>query len=375
MPEIVQTMRILHITPWFPEQDDPYHGIFIERHVQSLHRPEIENTVVHLAVHLPGTNRRSHIEKNTHHIHYTLPFKSWRLAEWVYIRMLRKKLIELHAKENYTHVCFHIAYPALMGYARIASLLPQKKLIIEHWSAYHFNFHSNKIPHRLRSLFNHHIRLVTVSKKLGDDIAAFCGTKISYTVLPNVVDTSCFHFASSHGESTGNQNKINLLMHAFWKEPKQPMEVLKEFTNEPASDFILTITGYGPLWEKMMAYAVEHKINHRVIFVENASPQKIAELMQLADAFVLPTSYETFSVVTAEALCCGCPVIVSETGALPELVTDENGILKSKNESWLDAFNRFRNRSFDRKNISESAAEKFSARSVGDQFINILNSL
>jgi glycosyltransferase involved in cell wall biosynthesis len=164
-------------------------------------------------------------------------------------------------------------------------------------------------------------------------------------------------------------------MHAFWKEPKQPMEVLKEFTNEPASDFILTITGYGPLWEKMMAYAVEHKINHRVIFVENASPQKIAELMQLADAFVLPTSYETFSVVTAEALCCGCPVIVSETGALPELVTDENGILKSKNESWLDAFNRFRNRSFDRKNISESAAEKFSARSVGDQFINILNSL
>ena len=36
---------------------------------------------------------------------------------------------------------------------------------------------------------------------------------------------------------------------------------------------------------------------------------------------------ETFSCVTAEALCAGLPVVATRAGALPELVSAENGIL------------------------------------------------
>ena len=40
-----------------------------------------------------------------------------------------------------------------------------------------------------------------------------------------------------------------------------------------------------------------------------------------ADVFILPTEYEeAFSLATAEALACGVPVIVSNRGALNELV-------------------------------------------------------
>ncbi len=375
MPEFIEGMRILHITPWFPEPGDPYHGIFIQRHIEALQRPGITNTVLHLAVHLPGIKRRSFTENNIHHEHKTIALHSWRLLEWWYFRLLRKKLKELEARENYTHVCFHIAYPALVNYPRIASLLPEKKILIEHWSAYHFNFNSTNKPHRLSVLFDHQIPLITVSNTLGNDISKFCKRKIEFKVIPNVVDTGCFYYSPTETFEVIKSDLINLLMHAFWKEPKLPFEVLQDLNTGEDLRIHLTITGGGPMWETMKAYVQENRLSDRVTFIENAPSVKIAGLMRHADGFLMPSGYETFSVVTAEALCCGCPVIVADAGALRELVTPENGIIKSRSESWLDAIAAFRERIFDRQKISESTSQKFSSQNVGDQLVKMFNSL
>jgi len=54
---------------------------------------------------------------------------------------------------------------------------------------------------------------------------------------------------------------------------------------------------------------------------------KIAGILQDSDYFVHPSEFETFSVVTAEALMTGTPAIVANNTALPELVT-------RKMDSW-----------------------------------------
>ncbi len=51
-------------------------------------------------------------------------------------------------------------------------------------------------------------------------------------------------------------------------------------------------------------------------------------LYELADAFVLPTSYETFSLVTFEAAASGLPILVTPVNGPRELIEDgENGFL------------------------------------------------
>jgi glycosyltransferase involved in cell wall biosynthesis len=44
--------------------------------------------------------------------------------------------------------------------------------------------------------------------------------------------------------------------------------------------------------------------------------------MAEADAFCLPSLYEGFGLTALEAMACGAPVVVSDRGALPEVVAD-----------------------------------------------------
>src|SRR4029077_20340556 len=51
-------------------------------------------------------------------------------------------------------------------------------------------------------------------------------------------------------------------------------------------------------------------------------------LYELADAFVLPPSYETFSLVTFEAAASGLPILVTPVNGVRELIDDgRNGFM------------------------------------------------
>lgn len=54
---------------------------------------------------------------------------------------------------------------------------------------------------------------------------------------------------------------------------------------------------------------------------------QLAEFYTMADVCMNTTQYETFGMVTAEAICCGTPAVVYNNTATPELVDDGCGII------------------------------------------------
>ena len=66
----------------------------------------------------------------------------------------------------------------------------------------------------------------------------------------------------------------------------------------------------------------------------------VAALMASADAFCLPSLFEGFGLPALEAMACGAPVVVSNRGALPEVVADGGLVVDPDPEAVSDAILR-----------------------------------
>jgi glycosyltransferase involved in cell wall biosynthesis len=60
----------------------------------------------------------------------------------------------------------------------------------------------------------------------------------------------------------------------------------------------------------------------RVTIVGRVSQPELARWYRRAQVLVAPSLYEGFGLPAAEAMACGIPVVVSDGGALPEVVAD-----------------------------------------------------
>ncbi len=87
------------------------------------------------------------------------------------------------------------------------------------------------------------------------------------------------------------------------------------------SDRQLAIVGSGRDQEylaSLHSLTDELDISEDVVFVGGVPLEETVPFYQGADAFVYPSLNETFGLPILEAMACGCPVVTSDTSAMPE---------------------------------------------------------
>lgn len=74
--------------------------------------------------------------------------------------------------------------------------------------------------------------------------------------------------------------------------------------------------------EELGYFCEQEKISEKVVFLDYIEEDHLTPLYHLAQMMVLPSFYEGFGLPVLEAMSCGCPVVASSAGSLPEICGD-----------------------------------------------------
>jgi glycosyltransferase involved in cell wall biosynthesis len=207
-------------------------------------------------------------------------------------------------------------------------------------------------PSRETWLFEAHVKLARLLKRRGEgptyarnDPTVFVGVSEGVaeemrehyprfaervTTIHNGVDTSAFAPGRHAQRAREERERLALapgaLTFAFVGSEWGRKGLEAAIRALPAApDWTLLVVGNGDR-ERYGAIAQDLGVASRVRFVGVRSD--VAVIYELADAFVLPSSYETFSIVTFEAAASGLPVLATPVSGVRELIADgENGYL------------------------------------------------
>ena len=90
------------------------------------------------------------------------------------------------------------------------------------------------------------------------------------------------------------------------------------------------------VWQRPQQFISRLGRTHKVLFVETAAPDsELAALLGGAELFIYPSRYEGFGIPPLLAMALGTPCVVSDAGALPEVVGEAATLFPSGDAAAL----------------------------------------
>ena len=196
----------------------------------------------------------------------------------------------------------------------------------------------------------------------------------NFRIVPNVVDTDFFTIGKK--EHSGLKNIIHVS--CFEDKSKNISGMLRAIKNlsEKRNDFICRMVGDGMDKKMLEKYAAELGIlNKTVVFEGLKEGNELKEIYASADFMIMFSNYETMSVVIAEGFSAGLPVVSTNVGGVPEVVSKDKGILISANDevafekaiiTMLDNYSNY-----DKQKLRQFAIDNYSVDVIGSSFCEI----
>ncbi|MFB5945700.1 N-acetyl-alpha-D-glucosaminyl L-malate synthase BshA [Albibacterium profundi] len=171
--------------------------------------------------------------------------------------------------------------------------------------------------------------VTAVSENLKKDTLAHFNISKDIKVIPNFIDLSRFSLKPrDHFKRAIAPEEERIIIHTSnFRKVKRTADVIRIFKkiNEKIPSKLLMV-GDGPERANNERICRELEICHDVRFL--GKQDAIEEILSVSDLFLMPSESESFGLAALEAMACKVPVIATNVGGLPELVTQgESGFM------------------------------------------------
>jgi glycosyltransferase involved in cell wall biosynthesis len=180
-----------------------------------------------------------------------------------------------------------------------------------------------------------------------------------------------------------NKNTVDFICVARLVKFKRIDVLLKAFKmllDKTGINGRLTIAGTGYMESELKELAGQLNIVNNVKFSGYVPHEKLPELINRHDIFVLPSVYDSFGIVFAEAMACGLPCIGANASGVPEVVKHGVTGLLAKPDDVKSFYECMRQLAQDKqqlKQMGENAyslvKEKFDWNSIVDSYERLFN--
>lgn len=372
--------HVLFLPDWYPNPENGQNGIFIKMQALAVSR-YFKTTVVFVrSGEIDGKKYDRKYFKQGNFAEYIVYYrksnyfliKLLRLLYAYYIAIFDAARLEGRPGIVHIHVLGRSGLPALL--MKFFWRIPY--VITEHWSGYASGDFRKKtwVKRRLNYFIAYHsFAFISVSEFLKTALVSN-GFKKRITVIPNIVDSENEIILSQ--AIPGRLIMIADLVDAI----KNISGVIEAFKIVLLKDYsmVLNIYGIGHDAEflKLTAGAL---LNKNIFFHGEKDHKEIMEAITTSGFLIVNSHYETFSIVTAEAMLCGRPVIATRCGGPEQFITDKTGVLIKKNDPGALAgailkMNRELN-NYDPMLLHNSIKENYSSKHVVGKLGSIYNSI
>jgi len=316
-------MRVLTLTPFYPTASDDAAGCFTAEPLPALQKLGIRPHVIAVQPFYRAAEKPDPLSPPATWVRYPCLPGGIGLASAG--RLLYASLVSevrsIHESEPFDLIHAHAALPCGHAASLLSCELGIPSVVTVHGLDAYFTRQVQGITgdwceRVARFVYCSAARVIGISSKVVDRVAAAAFGPLRMKVIYNGVDCERFHPAADGLERTvvlsvGNLIPIkghDLLLRALAMAQKQFPRLQCQ------------IIGDGPERGHLQRLARELGVGERVQFLGRQSRAQVAEAMRRCSVFALPSGYEGLGCVYLEAMATGKPVIACKGQGIEEII-------------------------------------------------------
>lgn len=373
---------ILHLPKWYPNSNDPQNGSFIRKHILATAGYVKAITLfISSSPDITGKCKIVSFEKDNFAEHVVLYRKTHKtpailknLRFFLGFIMGFKAITKTYGKPDiiHVHVLLHFGIFALI----LKTLFNIPYLVSEHWSGYINGEYNNKsliYRYLCRLVIEKSAGITAVSEMLGKGMVS-AGFNKPIIIIPNVIDPPL----SNPKIVYDSKRKMILAIGDLIDKTKNISGIINAFheLKDVFPDHDLHIIGDGPDKPLLEKLASQLKIlNQRVFFQGRKTNREVYYYYPVCQFVIVNSNYETFSMITAEALAHNKPVIATRCGGPELFINEKNGLLVPVGNHFelIEAIKKMISNFeyFDLQDFSSDILKNYSSIKIGKDFMAI----